>query len=86
MTVAMRYPARAKYRCDICGAEDFWQPTWARMSSMAHDEACPDEVPTVCSDACRAELDARLKDGRVALPKLRTTAGGFVVSKSRHGY
>lgn len=86
MTIAMRYPARAKYRCDICGVEDFWQPSWARMSSIAHDEACPDEVPTVCSDECRAALDERLKDGRIALPKLTFTAAGAVVSKARRGY
>lgn len=86
MTVAERYPARAKYRCDICGAEDFWQPTWNRMSSVAHDEACPDDVPTVCGDKCKAELEKRLADGRIRLPKLQVTPGYFKVVRPRHGY
>jgi hypothetical protein len=86
MTVAKRYKDRVKYHCDICGADDFWQPTWARVSSFAHDEACPDDVPTVCSDECRKELDVRLEDGRVELPRLKFTAGGAVVAGRRRGY
>lgn len=86
MTVVERYPARSKYRCDICGAEGFWQDGWMHYSSLMHDEACPEEMPTVCGESCRRELDRRLKDGRVKLPKLRRTAVGAIVTSPRKGY
>lgn len=86
MTVAHKLKARNKYRCDICGKEDFWSPGWSRYSSFAHDEACPDDVPTVCNDQCKAELDARIKDGRIELPKVRIEPRGCVVSKPGRGY
>ena len=56
------------------------------MSSVLHDETCCDEMPEVCSDACKIELDARIKDGRIAVPKLRIGAGYAEVVKPRRGY
>lgn len=86
MTVAHKFPARTKYKCDICGTEDFWNDSWSRYSSMAHDEACPDDVPTVCSDKCINELNVRIKDGRIRLPRVKATPGYFEVTKERRGY
>lgn len=87
MTVVAHYPNGGKrYRCDVCGAEDFWQSSWGRITSIAHDEACPDDMPTACGEACRRELDARIKDGRVRLPKLAITPGYFEVVAPRYGY
>ena len=87
MTVIAHYPnGRKRYRCDACGAEDFWQTSWVRITSMALDEACPDEVPAACCEACRRELKARIADGRIALPKLALTPGGFDVAVPRRGY
>ena len=86
MTIAHKLPARVKYHCDICGKDDFWGPEWSRFSSIALDEACPDDVPTACSEKCRDELDKKIKTREFILPKLKMDAGGFRVMKERIGY
>lgn len=92
MTVARHLPARTVYRCDICGEEGIMtregepETTWRRYSSIALDETCPDDVPTACGDQCIKELEKRLADGRIELPKLRATPGYFEVVRKGRGY
>ena len=86
MTVAHILPTKKKYKCDICGKVGFFQDDWRRYSSYAHDETCPLDVPSSCSDDCFALLKEKIDSGIFQLPKLRMTAGGFVVTKARKGY
>lgn len=86
MTFLRELPAHKEYRCDICGFVGIWSDSWKRWSSLALDETCPNEVPTVCSEPCAAELKGRLESGLFKLPKLRGDAGGFKVTKPRQGY
>ena len=87
MTIAHKLPARNKYKCDICGKVSFWGPKWMRYSSIALDETCPDDVPTVCGEDCMAILNYRLKTGAIKLPELDRSNGYFcTVVKDRVGY
>jgi len=86
MTILRKIPAQAEYRCDVCGHVALWSDSWKRWSSIAHDETCPDEVPTACSEPCAAELKGRLNTGQFKLPKLRAYAGGFKIIAPRSGY
>jgi hypothetical protein len=75
------------YRCDICGKVEPWGPTWTRYSSIAHDETCrKGEIPTACSEPCKAELARRVDAGEIVLPKLRSAGYYMYVSKPGKGY
>jgi hypothetical protein len=61
------------YKCDICGRQGQWgDPAfdWSAYSSHLHDDLCPDQVPTVCGDECKAQLEIRIASGKIALPKI----------------
>jgi len=78
---------RAKYKCDICGKIDFWGDGWLRYSSMSHDEECPDDVPTACSEKCHEEIKEKIKCREFVLPRLDDSDGYYsVVTKQRKGY
>lgn len=73
MTVAARFPKRTQYHCDICGRNGFWNEQgfdWTRYTSILHDDLCPDDVPTACSEDCRKQMMIRIESGRFKLPKI----------------
>jgi hypothetical protein len=74
------------YRCDICGKEEPWGPTWVRYSSILLDDECPDQVPHACSEACGSEMKHRVDTGVFVLPVLKMH--GYSVKKisGKRGY
>ena len=89
MTIAHRVGEngllRTKYKCDICGVIDFWQPGWSRYSSIAHDETCSSDVPHACPDH-EQELLKKVKSGEFVLPKLQADGYHMSVIRERKGY
>ncbi len=75
-----------RHQCDQCGKVEPWNETWARYSSIAHDETCPDLMPELCSDSCRERFTARLERGEVRVPKLRNRKYYFEVREGGRGY
>jgi hypothetical protein len=72
MTLIAKLPARNKYKCDCCGALGFMEdPDWRRYSSIAHDETCPDEMPTACIVALSLGLPKQCSLSGPALHKPR---------------
>lgn len=43
------------WRCDDCGAESLWGPTWSYYGSLLEADESPGTLPTFCSDACATE-------------------------------
>jgi len=86
MTAGKRYPARSMHICNVCGKEEFWQPSWVRFSSPIHDETCFADMPEACGETCRKELSLRIKNETIVPPKLGFDAGGGYVIKERSGY
>lgn len=72
MTLIQREVVRV-YKCDICGRSGQWGDPrfdWISYGSILHYDLCPDEVPTVCGEECKAQLEIRLADGRIKLPTI----------------
>jgi hypothetical protein len=86
MSIAHKYPARTKWRCDVCGKEEFWNDRWWSLGSIAMDEACPEDVPTVCSDECKRSFERKVARGEIVFPKIKSTPGGFEKISEREGY
>jgi len=74
------------YTCLVCGKKEYWNDDWRRYSSIAHDEACPHDVPVACSEKCMVEVMIKIKSGAWKLPMLAVDAGGFRVSHKQTGY
>lgn len=78
---------RSKYKCDICGKVDFWSSEWSRYSSINHDEACPGDMPTACSEKCGHIMMAKINNKEFVLPKLgKISPYSCDVVKERVGY
>jgi hypothetical protein len=72
------------YQCDGCGKTAGWEDGWMSYGSVALEEICPHDMPTVCSKKCRAILDSKLKAGTIELPKISLQQQKLV--KQRKGY
>jgi hypothetical protein len=77
---------RSKYKCDICGKVDFWQEGWGWYGSVLHEETCPDDLPTACSDECMAILGQKIKSGEFVLPDIRARGYRIDIKGQRTGY
>lgn len=89
MTIVERATKRgkARYRCDVCGAEDFWiARDWRWWGSYLMLDEIPEEVPTLCSDDCQSVFDRRLKEKTVEVRRVKPH--GYQVRKigERRGY
>lgn len=78
----------SSYTCDGCGKIGHWDQQWSSFGSLAMEETCPDDMPTVCSDKCREILKKKIESGEIRLPVLRLAPSGhyWIVSKKRVGY
>lgn len=74
------------YQCDICGIEDIWSGQWFSYGSILHEETCPHDIATVCSEECKEKLQKRIDSGQVQLPKLTRRGYRVAVSRPRKGY
>lgn len=83
MTIAARLPARAQHKCDACGKLGF---EFARYSSAAIDEACPQDALHACGAPCMKIIKEKVSSGAFVIPTLKATPGYFKVSKPRKGY
>ena len=78
---------RRKWKCDICQTVDYWGPTWSQYGSIAMEDGCPEDIPTVCSDYCMRIFDGRLRRGEIKLPKLsKGGPAGYKILRPRKGY
>ena len=80
--------ARNKYRCDVCGKVDFWDPeTWSWFGSIMDAEGLErEEIPTMCSEDCRLIFDARMKAGVVTVRRAKPKGYGYRITGERKGY
>lgn len=70
MTIARRLEHRTIWKCDECGKEDAWENAdWTCYSSILMEENIIEDVPTMCSDACRDKFMKKMKSGEVVVPK-----------------
>jgi hypothetical protein len=74
------------WTCDACGKVDFWGDDWANYGSIAHEETCPQDMISTCSDKCREVATKKIESGEWELPQLKAFAGGFHVLSQRKGY
>lgn len=76
------------YECDGCGKQSFWTEEWQSYSSIALEETCPKDIPTVCSEECKGKFKERLKSGEIVLPILEREKNGIhrTVIQERKGY
>ena len=61
-----------RHQCDQCGRIAPWDEHWRRYSSIAHDETCPELMPTLCSTRCQEAFMKRVERGEIELPKPST--------------
>lgn len=86
MSIIEITPQGKKYRCDVCGKEDFWGPDWWRYGSIAHEETCPNDMPHMCSEACKTEGLRRIKRGEWKLPVVAIHGYTSYVVRQKRGY
>lgn len=86
MTVAFRHGEKLKYKCDVCGKVDFWQPGCSTYSSIQLEEVCPWDLPTACSEECCKVMIAKIKSGEWELPVVGGSSYLPRVVKQRVGY
>jgi len=77
---------RQQWTCDACGKVDFWDGNWRNYGSIAHEETCPQDMISTCSDKCREVATKKIESGEWELPKLRAGAGGSSIVAPRKGY
>lgn len=76
----------AYHECAVCGKVETWGPSWKWFGSLAMEETCPELMPRLCSDACAAEFDRRMKSGAVRLPKVLSHGGTQRLVQGHEGY
>lgn len=87
MTIAQRYPARNKWRCDSCGKEEMWNDNWYQYSSIIDQETLPiDDIVTVCSDKCMNTMKRLIREGKVATPHAKAKGYTVKIVGKRKGY
>jgi len=79
---------RRSYKCDGCGREGLWDDNWSFYGSIGHQETCPADLPTACSDQCMDMVERKIKKGEYKLPSVRMDRNGYHSSKvtERQGY
>ena len=86
MTINRRLAVRNEWKCDQCGKVGIWDKGWWAGGSIALEECCPEDVPTLCSDECKDKFDERIKKGEVEVPTVKLRGYTAKVIGKRRGY
>ncbi len=70
-----------KHKCDICGKVEVWGKSWGVYGSLNHEDACPEDMPSACSDDCKNELMHRVEIGKFVLPELSCKSCGCEIQQ-----
>jgi hypothetical protein len=76
-------PAKKIYTCTTCGKVGFWDKNWSYYGSLAHCDACPDDLIFCCSDYCRKIATKNIESGQWKLSHIGKYG---VIRSDRKGY
>lgn len=74
------------HQCSICETVGPWiDNQWFAYSSFALEDEAPWLIPKVCSDECKATLQAGINSGKIHVPSVKYNGHNARVGKQR-GY
>ncbi len=75
-----------RWKCDECGFIGFWTDQWWSYGSVLMVDEIPDDVPTLCSDLCKEQFEARRKSGEIEVPRVKPHGYSVRIIGKRRGY
>lgn len=81
-----KIPDTKLYRCEVCHKVEWWTDEWRWFGSLLDQENNPLDIPTLCSEKCQVEFEARMKAKLVQLPTHKKRYGQYYVDRERVGY
>jgi hypothetical protein len=87
MTIDLGLSNKRVWKCDVCGKRAEWGPGWQAFGSIAMQEICPNDVPTICSEECKGIFREHMNSGYVVVPAVKLRGPNeYRITGKRKGY